>query len=67
MSIGPKLGPSRWCDASPTLAVCFEIIYPGLLTFIGVEVFEKFVLVEELVDCVALLWILLEAFVYEVL
>lgn len=47
--------------------MCFEIIYPGLLTFIGVEVFEKFVLVEELVDCVALLRILLKAFIDEVL
>ena len=67
MSIGSKLAPSRWYDTSSARAVCFEIIYPGLFTFIGVEVFEKFVLVEELVDCVALLWILLEAFVYEVL
>ena len=67
MSIGPKHGPRRRYDVSPALAVCFEIIYPGLLTFIGVEVFEKFVLVEELIDCVALLWVLLEAFVNEVL
>lgn len=67
MSIGPKLGPIRRYDSSSALAVCFEIIYPGLLTFIGVEVFEKFVIVEELVDCVALFWVLLEAFVDEVL